>query len=92
MDLALAVDLLRALALSIESEGRPTSAAVARRAKEIAEREALHGLSRTGSFEAGLTAGSQAFAREMDRFRPLSFTHEPDEAQLTAMNVARVER
>lgn len=79
MDLPVAVDLLRALNESIESEDlrrAHTSAAVARRGNEIAEMEALRRLQMSGSFETALAIGRRAYLRELNRIRPLSFTHE----------------
>ena len=82
MDVNQAVDLLRSLQESIQTKlaglgDRPRS--VVRRAKDLAEREALRRLQMTASYDSALAAGKQTFAVELDRFRPLSFTHTSDD-------------
>ena len=95
MDIQVAVDLLRALTERIESEewglhGRP-SAAVAHRAKAIAEKEALRRLQQADSFDTALIVGAEAYGREIHRFQPLSFIHGPDELEINAMGAERLE-
>ncbi len=91
MDIQVAVELLRTLAISIETSeggkrGHPSARSARKRAHLIAEKEALRRLIGTGSFRSALLAGTEAYEREMRYFSPLTLVQDDNEPEWQPSN------
>ena len=78
-----AIELLKALDLEIKKSdrqrhGHPSDRAARKRARGVAEKEAMRRLIRTDSFESALTVGRDAYRREMRYFSPLTLVRDTD--------------
>ena len=72
--------MLGALEARIEAHehgihGHPASRTARDRARIVAQKEAIRRFLRTGSLEAALDIGTEAYAREMRYSRPLTLVH-----------------